>query len=430
MTVAGLLLAAGSGRRFGGPKALAVLGGRLLVERGVDLLRAGGCRPVVVVLGAAAADVAARAELAGAVPVENPDWPAGLAGSLRVGLAALPPEPAAVVVTLVDQPFLGPDSVRRLLAAHAAGAVDCVATYRDRPGHPVLLDRRSWPSVARSAHGDRGAREHLRRHPERVTRVPCDGTGRPDDVDTPTALRRAAEAPTPAAWSAIVAGPGPSWDTSVRLPPAARAGEIPASSTRCHRRRRLRRGPTGRDNRRSTEETPMALRLADGTSWPETLARAVAATPRGLRPARPATRPRPCATWSRASGGRSAHPRPSAPRSTTPCWSTCPGWTPTAAARGGPGRRRRAPRLGGHPAGRAQGPGRARAVDELTAHRDLLALLLVWEIGKPWRLACADVDRALDGVRWYVERDRPDARRRAGAARRARSATSPPGTTR
>ena len=42
------------------------------------------------------------------------------------------------------------------------------------------------------------------------------------------------------------------------------------------------------------------------------------------------------------------------------------------------------------------------AVDALTAHRDLLALLLVWEIGKPWRLACADVDRALDGVRWYV----------------------------
>jgi acyl-CoA reductase-like NAD-dependent aldehyde dehydrogenase len=43
------------------------------------------------------------------------------------------------------------------------------------------------------------------------------------------------------------------------------------------------------------------------------------------------------------------------------------------------------------------------AVDLMTAHRDLLALLLVWEIGKPWRLACADVDRALDGVRWYCE---------------------------
>ncbi len=42
------------------------------------------------------------------------------------------------------------------------------------------------------------------------------------------------------------------------------------------------------------------------------------------------------------------------------------------------------------------------AVDLMTEYRDLLALLLVWEIGKPWRLACADVDRCLDGVRWYV----------------------------
>jgi acyl-CoA reductase-like NAD-dependent aldehyde dehydrogenase len=42
------------------------------------------------------------------------------------------------------------------------------------------------------------------------------------------------------------------------------------------------------------------------------------------------------------------------------------------------------------------------AVDAMTEHRDTLALLLAWEIGKPWKLACADVDRALDGVRWYV----------------------------
>ena len=51
----------------------------------------------------------------------------------------------------------------------------------------------------------------------------------------------------------------------------------------------------------------------------------------------------------------------------------------------------------------------------MAAHRDLLALLLVWEIGKPWRLACADVDRALDGVRWYVEEIERQLARTAGA---------------
>ncbi|MER7868339.1 aldehyde dehydrogenase family protein [Streptomyces cellulosae] len=45
----------------------------------------------------------------------------------------------------------------------------------------------------------------------------------------------------------------------------------------------------------------------------------------------------------------------------------------------------------------------AATLDALAEHRDLLALLLVWEIGKPWRLACADVDRAIDGLRWYVD---------------------------
>jgi acyl-CoA reductase-like NAD-dependent aldehyde dehydrogenase len=42
-------------------------------------------------------------------------------------------------------------------------------------------------------------------------------------------------------------------------------------------------------------------------------------------------------------------------------------------------------------------------LDAWTEHREALGLLLVWEIGKPWRLAMADVDRCIDGVRWYVE---------------------------
>ncbi|MFI5755079.1 aldehyde dehydrogenase family protein [Streptomyces sp. NPDC051569] len=45
----------------------------------------------------------------------------------------------------------------------------------------------------------------------------------------------------------------------------------------------------------------------------------------------------------------------------------------------------------------------AATLDALTEYRELLALLLVWEIGKPWRLAQADVDRAIDGVRWYTD---------------------------
>jgi acyl-CoA reductase-like NAD-dependent aldehyde dehydrogenase len=45
----------------------------------------------------------------------------------------------------------------------------------------------------------------------------------------------------------------------------------------------------------------------------------------------------------------------------------------------------------------------ARCVEQLETHRELLALLLVWEIGKPWRQALTSVDRTVSGVRWYLE---------------------------
>ncbi|MFI6786294.1 NTP transferase domain-containing protein [Nonomuraea sp. NPDC050383] len=179
--VAGLLLAAGEGSRLGTPKALVEHEGERLVDRGVRLLEEGGCHPVVVVLGAATVQVR------GAVVVRNPGWRSGMGSSLRVGLAALPEEAGAVVVALVDQPFIRPEAVRALVAS---GARLAVATYGGRRRNPVLLSRRDFAEVARLAAGDTGARPFLQAHPELVTGVPCDGLGDPADIDTPADLER------------------------------------------------------------------------------------------------------------------------------------------------------------------------------------------------------------------------------------------------
>ena len=188
-TVAGLLLAAGSGSRFGGPKALVVLDGELLVERGARLLREGGCDPVLVVLGAQADRVRARAQLPASVVVA--DWETGMGASLRAGLAALGQgEAGACVVALADQPLVGSGAVQRLRAAWRDGAVAAVATYAGAPRNPVLLDRSVWADVAASARGDAGARTWLRAHPEQVVPVACDDTGSAFDVDTPDDLAR------------------------------------------------------------------------------------------------------------------------------------------------------------------------------------------------------------------------------------------------
>ncbi|HEX3749467.1 MAG TPA: nucleotidyltransferase family protein [Streptosporangiaceae bacterium] len=192
--VAGLLLAAGGGSRLGQPKALVELGGQTLAARGVALLQTGGAAPIVVVTGAAAVDLPA------VTLVHNPGWRTGMGSSLIAGLQALadqPPSCRAVVIALADQPLIGPESVRRLIAAHTAGAPIAVATYAGRPRNPVLIDRAHWPELLAATTGDTGARPFLRAHPDLVTPVDCTGTGRPDDIDTPEDLARAREAPEP-----------------------------------------------------------------------------------------------------------------------------------------------------------------------------------------------------------------------------------------
>ncbi|WP_444947167.1 nucleotidyltransferase family protein [Micromonospora ureilytica] len=184
---AGLLLAAGAGRRYGRPKAFVELDGEPLVRRAIRLLRDGGCAPVHVVLGAGADEVP---DLPGAVPVRHDRWPDGLGSSLLRGLASLPAAVSAAVVVLVDQPLLSPVAVRRVRAAYADGAVVAVATYAGRPGHPILLGRQTWPLLSGYAVGDRGARDLLRDRPDLVVEVPCDDVGSPVDVDTPADLLR------------------------------------------------------------------------------------------------------------------------------------------------------------------------------------------------------------------------------------------------
>jgi CTP:molybdopterin cytidylyltransferase MocA len=201
-TVAGVLLAAGEGSRFGQPKALVELDGQTLAERGVNLLRAGGAHPILIVTGAV------PVEIDGARAIYNPEWRTGMGSSLRAALQALAATSthpgitpasvtgsdtgsvAAVVVALADQPLVGPEAVARLIAAYRDGASVAVATYDGQPRNPVLVAREHWAEVIATATGDQGARTFLRAHPELVTLVECGDTGRPDDVDTPADLAR------------------------------------------------------------------------------------------------------------------------------------------------------------------------------------------------------------------------------------------------
>jgi molybdenum cofactor cytidylyltransferase/nicotine blue oxidoreductase len=182
--VAGLVLAAGAGRRYGMPKALVEYDGSLLVERAVRTARA-VCDPVLVVLGARAADVRQRADLTGATVLANADWASGMASSLRTGLDGLRGWPApidAALVLLVDMPGMTPAALERMAAQAGPGAL-AMATYDGVRGHPVLLGREHWAGVAESATGDEGARRYLAAHD--VAEVDCTGLADPTDLDVP-----------------------------------------------------------------------------------------------------------------------------------------------------------------------------------------------------------------------------------------------------
>jgi CTP:molybdopterin cytidylyltransferase MocA len=149
-----------------------------------------GCDETVVVIGAAAEQVAAVLP-AGARTVHNPRHADGMGSSLAVGLSALlDAEVDAALVMLVDLP----DVTRAVADRMTAYARDCPdgpavlarAGYAGRPGHPVLIGRRHFEGVLAGATGDAGARDYLQIHPPVL--VECGDLGGGRDVDTPDQL--------------------------------------------------------------------------------------------------------------------------------------------------------------------------------------------------------------------------------------------------
>ncbi len=174
--IAGLVLAAGAGRRFGeDPKQLAQLDGRPLLQHAVDAAVAvEALERVVVVLGARAEQVREAIDLGRAELVVCAEWEAGQAASLRCGLRALR-DVERIVVTLGDQPWVTSEAIRRL-AAEPAGTR---AAYDGVPGHPVVLGG-ALVDAALGLQGDEGARGLLRD----ARTVECGDVADSRDVDT------------------------------------------------------------------------------------------------------------------------------------------------------------------------------------------------------------------------------------------------------
>jgi len=191
--IAAVVLAAGRSTRMGGPnKLLAELGGKPMVRIVTEQVLGSKASSVTVVTGHQAAEV--EKALAGLKVkfVHNPDFAAGLAGSVRAGIAAVPENADGAVVCLGDMPLIDAKLIDRLIEALAPdrGHLIAVPVSDNRRGNPVLWSRRFFKELM-TLDGDIGARNLIARHVEAVVEVAVEGHGAFLDIDTPEALAAA-----------------------------------------------------------------------------------------------------------------------------------------------------------------------------------------------------------------------------------------------
>ncbi len=185
MKVVAVVLAAGRGRRIGGPKALLRVGDETFAARVSRLLARPGVACVIAVLGHEADRVAREAGLPASVEtVVNARYDSGMLTSVVAGLDEADARGGeAVLLHPVDHPLVEPETVDAVLAALAGGARIAVPSHGGRRGHPGGFARDVWPAL-RAASPDEGARAVLQAHPGWILHVPG-GPGCVAGIDNP-----------------------------------------------------------------------------------------------------------------------------------------------------------------------------------------------------------------------------------------------------
>ena len=181
--ISGIVLAAGTGSRFGGTKQLEILEGKPLAQHAIDTLAAAGLDEILVVTGhdAEAVEAALTLPRQGRF-VRNPRFRDGQSGSLAAAFHDIAQDSEAAVVLMADQPGVTPEVVAALILRFRETRKEIVrAAYRDGPG-PSLLSREIY-AEAGHLQGDIGARVLMASHPDWVEEVPIEADV-PRDIDT------------------------------------------------------------------------------------------------------------------------------------------------------------------------------------------------------------------------------------------------------
>ncbi|MBZ9937546.1 nucleotidyltransferase family protein [Mesorhizobium sp. BR1-1-16] len=190
--VAAVILAAGEGRRMGGPnKLLAEIDGTSMIRRVTGTALASRARPVIVVTGHRREAITAALAGLDSAEVHNPNFARGMATSLRAGIASLGADIDAALILLGDMPFMDAETIDRIIDVfETSGRTAIIApVHEGRRGNPVLWPRRFFTALM-AIEGDKGARDLIVTHATEVIEVAA-GEGVSRDLDTPEAVKAA-----------------------------------------------------------------------------------------------------------------------------------------------------------------------------------------------------------------------------------------------
>jgi CTP:molybdopterin cytidylyltransferase MocA len=189
--IAGVILAAGEGKRIGQTKALIKTDGITFLERITGCLKAVGCKPILAVGGADYQAVKNETTRLGIGFAHNPNWESGQFSSLKTGLGHLEMDVCGAVIALVDHPFVEEQSYRDLMGAFQQFTQRIVMpVHEHHRGHPIIIPRAVIREVIEAA-DNLTLKDIIGNHENMTIMHRCDDPGVLQDIDTMDDLIRA-----------------------------------------------------------------------------------------------------------------------------------------------------------------------------------------------------------------------------------------------
>ena len=180
-----IILAAGASERMGKPKPLLRFNDKTFLDQIISVLKRSDVDRITVVLGAEAETIKKSADLSGTNIVINKDYQKGQLSSLILGIEQTPQETDAILVCLVDNPFITKEVVNKIISKFKeTNNPIIVPVFNKSRGHPTLFSKSLFDALL-NAPEEQGARYVLYSNEEKILELETSESGILIGIDTP-----------------------------------------------------------------------------------------------------------------------------------------------------------------------------------------------------------------------------------------------------